>query len=392
MALYPNQTFEGNIGKTHTNLVVSEGAAPAEEFIVSKTNDAEPFLYEYGPEGNQVVKLAKGKIVEAVGEEVNRVTRKHETAIKQAGELSTRVIGVNHHNVTEASLSARGGDFNRPTVITRDYIEVPLFEATDAEVAATTAKAMHFGAAYAASNGIKSGDFVGAGQDGNFRVLTKEEIVADPRVIVGQVLSVKRDLPPSGLLQYYTGLTNAAEIESYLSALNATGSVAPYGTTYSLGSWRADFLKELGYGKLTGIPFLTDGYFSAIETVTATIDDTEKIAAAKGSDNVTVEGTTVTVGEEEIDGTLFVKLAHKLDRRNLQNIKVSYTKDTETVTVPANDLNVDINNNTLVIYLDKGTYTDVTVTADCVVNPTAGIPTEWDYKGSVGAVRILLQR
>ena len=390
MALYPNQTFEGNIGKTHTNLVVSEGAAPAEEFIVSKTNDAEPFLYEYGPEGNQVVKLAKGKIVEAVGEEVNRVTRKHETAIKQAGELSTRVIGVNHHNVTEASLSARGGDFNRPTVITRDYIEVPLFEAGTAEVAATTAKAMHFGAAYAEENGIKSGDFVGAGQDGNFRVLTKEEIVADPRVIVGQVLSVKRDLPPSGLLQYYTGLTNAAEIESYLSALNATGTIAPYGTTYSLGSWRADFLKELGYGKLTGIPFLTDGYFSAIEKVTAKIDNTENVEAAKGSDNVTVEGAnvTVTVANGEVDGTLYVKMKHNLDRRAVQNITVK----SDEAEIPVRDINVDVNNNTIVVFLDEGTYTNVTVTADCVVNPTAGIPTEWDYKGSVGAVRILLQR
>ena len=390
MAVYPNQTFEGNIGKTHTNLVVSEGAAPAEEFIVSKTNDAEPFLYEYGPEGNQVVKLAKGKIVEAVGEEVNRVTRKHETAIKQAGELSTRVIGVNHHNVTEASLSARGGDFNRPTVITRDYIEVPLFEATDAKAAAATAKAMHFGAAYAEENGIKSGDFVGAGQDGNFRVLTKEEIVADPRVIVGQVLSVKRDLPPSGLLQYYTGLTNAAEIESYLSALNATGTVAPYGTTYSLGSWRADFLKELGYGKLTGIPFLTDGYFSAIEKVTAKIDNTENVEAAKGSDNVTVEGAnvTVTVANGEVDGTLYVKMKHNLDRRAVQNITVK----SDEGAIPVKDINVDVNNNTIVVFLDEGTYTNVTVTANCVVNPTAGIPTEWDYKGSVGAVRILLQR
>lgn len=390
MALYPNQTFEGNIGKTHTNLVVSEGAAPAEEFIVSKTNDAEPFLYEYGPEGNQVVKLAKGKIVEAVGEEVNRVTRKHETAIKQASELSTRVIGVNHHNVTEASLSARGGDFNRPTVITRDYIEVPLFEAATEEIAATTAKAMHFGAAYAEENGIKSGDFVGAGKDGNFRVLTKEEIVADPRVIVGQVLSVKRDLPPSGLLQYYTGLTNAAEIESYLNALNATGTVAPYGTTYSLGSWRADFLKQLGYGKLTGIPFLTDGYFSAIEKVTAKIDDTENVEAAKGSDNVTVEGAnvTVTVANGEVDGTLYVKMKHNLDRRAVQNITVK----SDEGAIPVKDINVDVNNNTIVVFLDEGTYTNVTVTADCVVNPTAGIPTEWDYKGSVGAVRILLQR
>ena len=77
MALYPNPNdtiFNGVIGKTHTGLVVSEGAAPAEQFIVAKDNGAEPFIYEYGPEGNQTVLIAKGKIVEAAGQERNRET------------------------------------------------------------------------------------------------------------------------------------------------------------------------------------------------------------------------------------------------------------------------------------------------------------------------------
>lgn len=389
MALFPNQNYEGNIGKSHTNLFVSEGNAPAEQFMVSRTNEAEPFHYEYGPEGNQLVKLAKGKIVEAVGEEMNRQTGFTETAIRQAPEDSLRAIGVNHHNISEATGRARGGDFNRPTVLTRAYVEVPLFEASDIENAKASAKAMHFGATYATENGIKSGDFVGVGADGNFKVLST---VTDPRAIVGQVLNVNRNVPPAGLLQYYTGLTNSDQIESYLQSLAPTGVEYPYGTSYSVGSWRADFLKQLGYGNLTGIPFLTDGYFSSLETVTVTLDDAENIEKVAGSSNVEIAGATVTVGEEEADGTLFIKLAHKLDRRNLQNIEVSYTNEETPVKVSAADLNVDVNNNTLVVYLDQGTYTDITVTAEVAVNPTAGIPTEWDYKGSVGAVRILLQR
>lgn len=389
MALFPNQNYEGNIGKSHTNLFVSEGNAPAEQFMVSRTNQADPFHYEYGPEGNQLVKLAKGKIVEAVGEEMNRQTGFTETAIRQAEEDSVRAIGVNHHNISEATGRARGGDFNRPTVLTRAYVEVPLFESSDIEAAKASAKAMHFGATYAGENGVKSGDFVGVGADGNFKVLTE---VTDARLIVGQVLNVNRNLPPAGLLQYYTGLTNSAQIEAYLQSLAPTGVEYPYGTSYSVGSWRADFLKQLGYGNLTGIPFLTDGYFSSLETVTAELDDTDHLEKVAGSSNVTIEGKTVTVGEEEADGTLFIKLAHKLDRRNLQNIEVAYTGEEGAVKVSAADLNVDVNNNTLVVYLDSGTYTDVTVTAEVAVNPTAGIPTEWDYKGSVGAVRILLQR
>lgn len=388
MALYPKQTYEGNIGKTHTNLVVSEGNAPSETFVVSRSNAemADPFYYEYGPEGNQLVKIAKGKIVEAVGEELNRKTRYTETAIRVAEEDSVRAIGVNQHNVSEDSSSARGGDFNRPTVLTRQYIEVPLFEAADIEVASASAAAMHFGAAYATTNGIRSGDFVGVGANGNFKVLG--ETIDDPRQIIGQVLNVNRNMPPAGLLQYYTGLTSGAEIERYLQANAPTGTIHPYGSTYTVGSWRADFLKELGYGNLTGIPFLTDGYFSAIETVTAGIDDEETVEAAAGSDSVTVDGANVTVDDTDVDGTLFIKLKHKLDRRSKDNVVVK----AGSVEIAQSDIHVDYVNNTVVVYLDEGTYNDITVTADLVVNPTAGIPTEWDYKGSVGAARILLQR
>ena len=44
MALFSNTNYSGNIGKTHTNLLVSEGNAPAEQFLVSKTNTAKPFI------------------------------------------------------------------------------------------------------------------------------------------------------------------------------------------------------------------------------------------------------------------------------------------------------------------------------------------------------------
>lgn len=391
MALYPEHLFDGNIGKTHTNLVVSEGAYPAEQFVVAKGNPAEPFYYEYGPEGNQLVKLAKGKIVEAVGEELNRRTRYMETAIQIAEEDSVAAIGVNHHNVSEASRTARGGDFNRPTVLTRSYIEVPLFEAENVDAAKASAKAMHFGAAYAGTGAaaLKSGDFVVPGADGNFK---KYEDTMDARSIIGQVLNVNRNLPPAGLLQYYTGLENQQQIEDYLKTLAPTGNVSPYGTTHSVGGWRADFLKQLGYGNLTGIPFLTDGYFSAVEKVTFDIDDTDNVETAAGSDAVTVTGKAVTVdvtGTEDVDGTLFIKVKHKFDRRNVNNITVQL----DGVDVPDRDVHVDINNNTIVVFLnDQLSATTVSVTADLVVNPTAGIPTEWDYKGSVGATRILLQR
>ena len=100
MALFPN--VESNYtfgGKSHTNLVVSEGVSPSEKWIVSKDNAAEPFIYEFGPEGNQTVILAKGKAVELGAAEYDSVTGRNYSTIKQATEGTKKAIGALHHSV-----------------------------------------------------------------------------------------------------------------------------------------------------------------------------------------------------------------------------------------------------------------------------------------------------
>ena len=396
MALFPNPqqvpAYDGAIGKSHTNLVVSEGAAPAEQFVVSKTNPATPFIYEYGPEGNQTVLIAKGKIVEADGEEVNRATGYKETAIKVAEENTKRAIGVVHHNVYEQRRDAMEG--NRPVVITRSYIEVPLFEHTDAATAATSAKAMHFGAAYGVTDELKSGDFVVVGKDGNFK--RAPENLTDFRQVIGQVLNVNRSMPPAGLLSYYTGL-KSTELEDYLksiSAVPASGSGEyPYGAPYTVGAWKKDFLKALGGASNTGIPFLTDGYFSTLETIDVKLSERENVETVVASKGATINGDDVTVDGTVVDASVFVKMKHKIDPRSINEVKVSYKNGADTVNVPARDVKVDVTNNTVVVFLDSGvTATGLTINLTASVNPVAGIPTEWDYRGSVGAARILLLR
>lgn len=395
MALLPNPQqlakYNGTVGKTHTNLVVSEGAAPAERFIVSKTNTAEPFIYEYGPEGNQTVLIAKGKIVEAVGEELDREQGHTATAIRVAEKASTRVIGVNHHNVYEQRRDAMEG--NRPTVITRSYIEVPLFEHSVVDTASASAKAMHFGAAYGVDKELRSGDFVMAGDAGNFVKYDGSDFTK----VVGQVLNVNRELPPAGFLQYFTGL-KSTELEEYMKQISVTPATTdggyPYGAPYTVGSWKNEFLKSLGHGNLTGIPFLTDGYFSAQTMLSTKIDAVENVENVVAGKGAKVTGAGVTVEAGVTDASIFIKMKHKIDPRKSDQVKVTYTDaQAATITVPVRDVHVDVTNNTIVVYLDGGVVaTDVTVEVASVVNPTAGIPTEWDYSGSVGAARILLLR
>lgn len=404
MALFPNTgnawAYQGQVGKTHTNLVISEGNAPHERFIVSKTNTSEPFVYEYGPEGNQLCILAKGKIVEAVGIEYDRETQRRWSAVRVAQEDSERVIGVNHHNVYEQGRDRMEG--NQPVVITRNVIEVPLFEATDVAVAAETAKAMRFGAAYGVKEGFLPGDYVVAGVDGNFKKYDKTK--NNPLQIVGQVLGAERDLPPAGFLQYYQDLT-IPQMEEFIKSISNAPTPGkggyPYGQPFTVEGWKPDFedalVKNSAMGSDKGIPFLTDGFFRAQKQIAVTLETADVNLEAVRAVNATVDGAagTVTTGTEQGDEpTVFIKIAHKLNPRKLDSIEVSYKDGADAVQkLTKKDVFIDVKNNTVILYLEKGeVYKDLTVSAGAIVNPVAGIPTAWDHVGSVGAIRILLQK
>ncbi|MFE4029176.1 hypothetical protein ACFX4N_23765 [Priestia sp. YIM B13551] len=417
MAQFPNLDRKlTQRGKSHTNLVISEGMAPAEEMIISRTNGAESFIYEYGPEGNQTVVLAKGKIVEVVGSEYDAETGFYKTAVRQAEDASETVTGVNHHNVYSRRRDGMVSTLTTPTVITRNYIEVPLFETTGATLAdaQVLAEAMKFGAAVSetsvANAALQAGDRVVSDRAGNFRKYVKGTDA--PEAIVGQVWAKETELPPAGFLQYYSDLVNP-EMEAYLKMISrnpspglpATGEGAfPYGAPYTNKGWKPEFEKLLAGAKMAGIPFLTDGFFRAQEmrtfgvaTGTAgsmTLDTNVEVVRTTEGTVFDVANNKVTVKAGVKNPALFIKLKHKIDTTKLANVEITLggTK------VNADDFNIDIQNNTIVVYPAINdtnadvNYAGLTVTVPLVVDPIAGIPTAWDHKGAVGAVRILLQK
>lgn len=418
MALFPNVESDYTFGgKTHTNLVVSEGVAPSEKWVVSKDNAAEPFIYEFGPEGNQTVVLAKGKVVELGAPEYDAVSGRQVSSIKQAVENSKRAVGVLHHSVYEQRRDRFSGNNQpNPTVITRSYIELPLFEHEVKDTAAGFAKAMKFGAAYGTkADPIQPGDFVKVGKDGNLVKLQTEEVsdgtnttpADSPFEIIGQVLAAERELPPAGFLQYYMEM-DVPELEAFLKAQgyapspgkNPDGSASayPYGYPYTTRGWQSDFEKLLNPTINKGIPFLTDGYFRAKQTVNgislddiydATTNNDGHIEAIRIAGQVTVTGNDVTVAADSRNNALFIKLRHPIDKGEASPITVKHAGGT----IASKDVHVDLYQNTVVVYLEAGaTLTDVAIDAKLVVDPVAGIPTEWDYAGSVGAIRVLLQR
>lgn len=410
MALFPNSQQNGLSfgGKTHTNLVVSEGQAPSEKWIVSKEENSNvKFTYAFGPEGNQEVVIAKGKIVEAAPAEYDTEHGRFTTAIKTASEGSKKAIGVNHHNVYKRYRDRFTG--TQPTVLTRQYIEVPLFEHADLGVASNFASAMKYGAAYSGtakeSELLQPGDFVKVGKDGNFVKL--DQANDNPFQIVGQVLAAERELPPAGFLQYYMDL-EIPELKAYLKGLSTTpspgfnpdGSAAayPFGAPHQLHGWKPEFEKLLNPTINKGIPFLTDGFFAAKQNVAdIKIDDIYNVSTNNdghiehihATDGVTIAGKTVATKADVRNLAVFIKLHHKLDKTEKDVVSVKLGGKA----VASEDVHIDFSNNTVVVYLEPGqAAAELTIDAKLVVDPIAGVPTEWDYAGGVGAVRILLQR
>jgi hypothetical protein len=416
-------------GRTQTMLVVSEGRAPAENWLPSDaTNGTVQFNYAFGPQYNSEVVIPKGKIVAAAGVEYDVVTEKYVPRLKISNETDIP-LGVNHHNVYQTKRDRFSG--NGPTVITRDYIRVPLFVDTVGATAHSAADAIKFGAMHAQVSATDPaaiataiyGQYVVSDQHGNFTIPgTLATDIAAGR-IVGQVYGLDTNMPPAGYLQYFTEMTEgelydliqkSAEITSAgrttaaITANDLSIGTFPIGSTYLKSKEDlAYILKDFR----AGIPFLTDGYFKARTQVTLSALGTSSTLSAellevRATANVTIaaDDFKVTVSDP-IGAMIFVKFANELCKDTLQvgdvvgnHPELNGQVNTLTVTidsapVSSNNLEVDYANNMIVIYptapiSDKA----IGITATVLKNQIPGVPSNWDFKGCFGEARILLQK
>jgi hypothetical protein len=404
MALFPEMTTYYK-GRTHTSLVVSEGNAPAEKYLPSAT-EAVKFQYAFGPEGNQGVVIPKGKVVAAAGLEWDYETEHNVPAIKIADGTTDSILGVNHHNVYERVRDRFSG--NQPTVITREYIEVPLFGDKD------FAKNIQFGAAWVggAANNLEAanamfGKKIAVDEHGNYTVAA----AGTYDNIIGTCYGVETDVPPAGYLQYFMEMDDARWAEfvkqmSFAPSPGRTKDADPFDVgTYPLGSSYLKDKKDLIKNFQAGIPFLTDGYFKARASKTYNLDTADVVVNTSG--HVTVAGANVTC-TDPVGAALFIKLpkAHKLVNEVLKvesdefpefangPVPAGVGVTIDGVAVSAANVHVDYTNNMVVVYLTEtiDVAAPVVVSATVLENQIPGIPTGWDFKGAYGAVRILLQK
>jgi hypothetical protein len=60
--------------------------------------------------------------------------------------------------------------------------------------------------------------------------------------------------------------------------------------------------------------------------------------------------------------------------------------------ISPNNIHIDYTNNMVVVYFTAAGTFKLLLDATLLIGATPGIPTGWDFKGAIGAVRILLQR
>ncbi|AOQ24697.1 hypothetical protein MTAT_20420 [Moorella thermoacetica] len=435
-----------DVKRTHTKLIVSEGAVPAEKWLVDPRLKR-LFKYQFGGTGSVVI--PKGRIVALAtnggpnddGVFIGYSSRKKFNALTIAnggkdvqdidkdGNAYVRkanvAIGVAPTNIFE-QLADDTADV-LPLIIRSDvYIEVPYF--TNKE----DAEAVHWGSAYGI---LRAGDLVCSDENGRFvkfevyptksetlnasadangqavvhvglpikpqtnvtvvnaanetvnvdevvfasgeihlSGLTASEVTQvtvtyisaipnDPTHVVGQVYAVDTNLPPEGWLQWAEwGLTDQQLMFDYdrtgFRPEDMTDNGYPFDPAY------VDALAKMMGPQGKGIPGLTNG--SNIET---TITD-EVI----GNIQPNIAAGTVhnfrLLHVPAVEGSLEVKI-------NGVVVTPEY---------------VDYTSGLVIIKTPQSYSMAVPVTASYkATGQIPGLPTNWDYKGSIGAVRIMLK-
>jgi hypothetical protein len=259
-------------------------------------------------------------------------------------------------------------DGNQPSVITREYVELPLIGN------AADAAAVKWGAAYHEGSSIlKPNDLVTWSRDPqNFGKLIKfDEAKHSLADIIGQVGEVEDDQEPFGWLKWAMWDEAAKDTDLDEGPANKSGYSAPgdggypfdpeykkFGNKYTTA---AGYLNQYTTeDHATGVPGLLDGKNKAQTVQTREFNtgvvevDNSILQLALGFKNI-IEGTVkVYVGGIETS-----------------NFAVDYGRGVVALTVGTADANKDV-----------------------VVNFRAeffGTPAGWDYKGAVGVARILLK-
>ena len=194
MPLFERQARQKPGTRSNTKLVVSGGDSPAEKWVVDP-NLPVLFIYDYAPPAEKEVVVSKGMLTAIGPSHLDRDTgvMVNTLTIADADTAGKHAAGVAPYNFSKQYEDFLYGA--QPSIITREYIELPNFTRSD------DAADHKWGAAI----NVAAGDFVkvGGSSTGNAGQFVKWNAGEDsPHLIVGQVLAVDENQEPFGWLKW----------------------------------------------------------------------------------------------------------------------------------------------------------------------------------------------
>lgn len=366
MPLFERQARIKPGSRSNTKLRVSGGDSPAEKWI---TDPSLPtlFIYDYGNPAEKEVVISKGMMV-AVGDPVRDPDTGKLVNVLTIADTDSPVfqkrlaVGMAPYNFTRQYQDFLYG--NQPSIITRDYVELPLFR--KAEDAAEVKWGLVFG------QDLKAGDFVkvAGSSTGNAGKLTKWDPNNDPEyLIVGQVLAIDENQEPHGWLAWAMWDETAWQQDRGPNRSGTSGLPTDEGYPFDPEYKELGRHNDMGYlgpytTRPTGIPGLTDG----------------------GQKSQTVHTRTFTIPAGAEVGQTFV---FDLGYKNIVENSVQAILDSTTLT-ENDDFTVNYSRGQLTFTVKNKPSADQTLTVYFRAY-FFGTPTGWDFKGAVGAARILLK-
>lgn len=354
--------------RSNTKLAVSGGDSPAGQWITDP-NLPILFNYDYGGPGQKEVVVSKGLLVGVSPQRYRDDRLGYDKNALTIANSAVRPFGMAPYNFTKHWEDFLDG--NQPSVITREYIELPWIPNAD------DAANVKWGAVHGQ---LAPNDLVTWSRDANNlgKLIKWDEATHSIADIIGQVGELETDQEPFGWLKWAMW-DEAARREDQDGPVNKSGYSAPGDGGYPFDP---EFVRlgkngENGYlsqyttvNDATGIPGLLDGKQKA-QTI-----QTRDFTIPMG----TTAGTQLQFGlgmKQLVEGT--------------ENIFV----DASATPAPQTDYSIDYVN---------GVVTYVVTAADETAASTASVPVQvqfranffgtpagWDHKGATGAARILLK-
>ena len=386
--------------RSNTALVKSGHMSPAEYWILDPKfkapalsgvfNQGVLFEYQYGGPGMTEVVIPKGRVVGVTNPIKDYTTKKYVNVMTLPGMANDgNCIGMVPYNITKNWFQEDKFGGNQPSIITLDYVELPYIPgvapSTTYDVAGVVAEEQAlsvgmrnpWGAVIGAN--IKVGDYVKATPSGR---LTKWDKATDsPLDVVGQILGQDFNAEPWGWFKWM--LWNESELQQDDVFINRSGAGNlpgdagyPFDPKYADGNQIFQQVQSDYLTNPTGIPGLHDGsgnYTGFGKNDTEFTDIVVGAVKSGVADNEVLTYQTVDFAGGSIG-----------------NLQAGVTVKIDGVVVPAVNVTIDYK---------KGLISVKHAAADAAKVVTAtfkafqyGTPSSLDFKGVIGAFRILLKK